>query len=146
MSNRIRIKEVEPEAYKVMYAFENYLATTKLTPIQHELIRIRTAQLNGCSYCINAHTRDARKLGETEQRLYALTAWRETPFFTEEEQAILAMTEEITLIHNGLSDATYEAAARLFDPQTLAQLIMAIIAINAWTRIGVSTRMTPPKN
>ena len=143
MSDRIRIKKASPDAYKAMMALESYLTTTRISPLHHELIRIRASQINGCAYCINIHTKDARKLGETEQRLYALGVWEETPFFTEEERAILALTEEVTLIHNKVSDAVYERAAKLFDEEYLAQLIMAIITINAWTRIGVSTRMSP---
>ena len=143
MSDRIRIKNASPAAYKAMMALENYLATTRISPLHHDLIRIRVAQINGCAYCVDLHTRTARALGETEQRIYALSVWEETPFFTEEERAILALTEEVTLIHNKVSDAVYERAARLFDEEYLAQVIMAIITINAWTRIGVSTRMSP---
>jgi alkylhydroperoxidase family enzyme len=89
------------------------------------------------------HTRDARKAGETEQRIYALNAWRETPFFTPEERALLALTEEVTLISNHVSDKTYEEAARLFDEQYLAQIILAIININGWNRIGIATALSP---
>ena len=143
MSNRIIIKEVDPEAYILMAAFEEYLSKINLTPIQKELIKIRASQINGCSFCINLHTQSARKLGETEQRIYALTAWRETPFFSEHERAILALTEEVTLIQHHVSDETYTKAASLFDQQSLAQLIMAIVAINAWNRIAISTNMMP---
>ncbi|MCW3465210.1 carboxymuconolactone decarboxylase family protein [Chitinophaga nivalis] len=144
MNKRIRIKQLQPEAYQVMFAFEKYLSETNLTPIQQELIRIRASQINGCAYCVNAHTKDARGLGETETRLYALPVWRETPFFTPEERALLALTEEVTNIqHGGVSEATYQDALQHFGEKTLAQLIMAIIAINAWNRIGVSTGMMP---
>jgi AhpD family alkylhydroperoxidase len=143
MNERIVIKEVDLEAYVLMYAFEKYLGKINLTPIQKELIKIRASQINGCSFCINLHTQSARKLGETEQRIYALTAWRETPFFNEHERAILALTEEVTLIQHHVSDETYNKAASLFDQQSLAQLIMAIVAINAWNRIAISTNMMP---
>jgi AhpD family alkylhydroperoxidase len=143
MSNRIVIKEVDPEAYILMAAFEKYLSKINLTPIQKELIKIRASQINGCSFCINLHTQDARKLGETEQRIYALTAWRETPFFSEQERAILALTEEVTLIQHHVSDETYTKAASLFDQKSLAQLIMAIAEINVWNRIAISTNMMP---
>ena len=143
MSNRIVIKQVDPEAYILMAAFEKYLSKINLTPIQKELIKIRASQINGCSFCINLHTQDARKLGETEQRIYALTAWRETPFFSEQERAILALTEEVTLIQHHVSNETYTKAASLFDQQSLAQLIMAIAAINVWNRIAISTNMMP---
>jgi alkylhydroperoxidase family enzyme len=89
------------------------------------------------------HTKDARKAGETEQRIYALTAWRETPFFSKEEQAILALTEEVTFISNRVSDETYTNAVRVLGEKYTAQVIMAIIAINAWNRIGVATNMAP---
>lgn len=89
------------------------------------------------------HSKDARKLGETEQRLYTLSAWRETPFFTEEEQAILALTEEVTLIHQQVSDATYDKAMSVLGEKRTADVIVAAIIINAWNRIGVSTHMQP---
>lgn len=143
MSKRIRIKEIEPAAYKPMMALESYMATTKIEKQHKELIKIRASQINGCTYCMDMHSREARRQGETEQRLFVLSNWRETDLFSEEEQAILAMTEEVTLLPRGVSDETYERAAKLFDEQYLAQLIMAIITINAWNRIGVSTRMIP---
>lgn len=143
MSDRIRIKNVSPAAYKAMMALENYLGASHVSQAHKDLIYIRASQINGCAYCINIHTKDARAHGETEQRIYALTAWEETSFFNEEEKAILALTEEITLIHGKVSDAVYAQAARLFSEEHLAQLIMTIISINAWNRIGVSTRMSP---
>ncbi|RPD39170.1 carboxymuconolactone decarboxylase family protein [Chitinophaga barathri] len=145
MSERIKIPKAAPAAYKAMQAFESYLETTRISPLHHELIRIRASQINGCAYCVDKHSRDARSRGETEQRIYALTVWRETPFFTEEEQAILAIVEEVTLIHQRLSDETYAKAAALFDEEYLAQIIMAAIIINAWNRIGVSTHMQPAR-
>ncbi|HEY5824378.1 MAG TPA: carboxymuconolactone decarboxylase family protein [Cyclobacteriaceae bacterium] len=144
METRINIGQTEPEAYKVLAGIDKYLQTTALDKQYRELIKIRASQINGCAYCINLHTKDARKLGETEQRIYLLSAWRETDLYTEEECSILALTEEITLISNGgVSNETYEKAARLFDANYLAQIIMAIIAINAWNRIGVTTHMKP---
>lgn len=144
MKNRINFGQTEPEAYKALFAIEKYMQTTKLTPIQKELIKIRASQINGCTYCINMHTKDARKYGETEQRIYLLNAWRETDLYTEEERSILALTEEITqLSHHGVSDETYDRAAELFDEHTLAQIIMAVVSINAWNRIGVTTRLQP---
>lgn len=143
MEQRFKMNEIEPEGYKVMQTFEKYLATTQLSKTHKELIKIRAAQINGCSYCVDLHTKEARKYGETEQRIYALTCWRETPFFTEEEQAILALTEEVTLIQNRLSDATYNNAINVLGEKYTAQVIMAIIAINGWTRIGVATNLAP---
>ncbi|WP_306568794.1 carboxymuconolactone decarboxylase family protein [Flavobacterium lindanitolerans] len=141
METRVNILKTAPEAYKAMMGLEKFLASTSLNPIHKELIKIRASQINGCAYCINMHTRDARKMGETEQRIYLLNAWRETELYTEEEQAILAMTEEITLIQNHLSKATYDNARRLFDEEYIAAIIMTITTINAWNRIAISTEM-----
>ena len=143
MSNRIKINVVDPAAYKAMLALEHYIESTGLTTKHKDLIKIRASQINGCTYCIDIHTRDARKAGETEQRIYGLTSWRETPYFDEQERSVLALTEDITLISNKVSDETYDNAAALFDEAYLAQLIMAIITINAWNRIGVSTKLEP---
>lgn len=143
MSKRINIYNLEPEAYKALRELEKYLAASKLNPLLKELIKIRASQINGCAYCINMHTRDARKLGETEQRIYALSAWWDTPYFTEEEQAVLALTEEVTRISNRVSDDTYNRAAKVLDEHALAQVIMAIIAINSWNRISITTRLEP---
>lgn len=146
MSNRVRIKVVEPDAYKAMFALEGYLAKSRVSREHKDLIKIRASQLNGCAYCIDMHTREARTHGETEQRIYALSAWDEVPFFTEEERAILALTEEVTKIAGRVSDATYERINKQFDEQYIAQLIMAIVTINAWNRIGVSTQLIPGKD
>lgn len=144
MSKRIVIKELEPKAYEAMFGLEKYLGTTNVEASLKELIKVRVSQINGCAFCINLHTIDARKMGETEQRIYALNAWRETPFFSERERAVLALAEEITYIHNGgVTEATYQRAANVFDEHTLAQIIMAIIIINAWNRIAISTHQQP---
>ncbi|WP_231460581.1 MULTISPECIES: carboxymuconolactone decarboxylase family protein [unclassified Pedobacter] len=140
MESRIDIQKTEPAAYQAMYALEKYLAGSKLTPIHKELIKMRASQINGCAFCLNMHSVDARKLGETEQRIYLLNAWKETNLFTEEEQAILALTEEVTLITNHVSDNTYNKAAKLFDQNYLSQIIMAIVTINAWNRIAITSR------
>ncbi|PSL47937.1 AhpD family alkylhydroperoxidase [Chitinophaga niastensis] len=140
MTERFLMKDVEPGAYSAMLALEKYLSTTGIAPLHKELIKIRASQLNGCAYCINMHTQEARKMGETEQRIYLLSAWREAPQFSEEERTILAMTEEITYIHQkGLTEETYQKAIQQFGKNGTAQLIMAINIINAWNRIGVST-------
>jgi len=140
MEDRINIQKVEPAAYQAMFGLEKYLSTSKLDPILLELIKMRTSQINGCAFCLNMHSADARKRGETEQRLYVLPAWRETKLFTEKEQAVLALTEEVTLISNHVSDATYNKAASLFDANELAQIIMAIVTINAWNRIAITSK------
>ena len=143
MKSRIKIPEADPQAYQAMITFAQYQNSTELSDIHKELIKIRASQINGCAYCIDMHTKDARKYGETEQRIYALNAWRETPYFTEEEQAILALTEEITLIQHQVSDSTYEKALELLGEKYLAQVILAIVTINAWNRIAISTGMQP---
>jgi AhpD family alkylhydroperoxidase len=145
MKQRIDIIATQPEAYKAMSALESYLKNSALSPIHKELIKIRASQINGCAFCINMHTADARKAGETEQRIYLVNAWRETDLFTEEEKAILALTEEVTLIQNHVSDETYVRAAALFDETYLSQIIMAIITINAWNRLAITGRKALPK-
>ena len=110
-----------------------------------ELIRIRASQLNGCGYCIDMHAKDARAVGETEQRLYALPAWRETPFFTDRERAALAFTESVTLLAAGhVPAADYDAVAAEFNPDEVAALVSLIVTINAWNAISVSTRAWVP--
>lgn len=144
MKNRIDIIAEEPAAYQAMSALENYLKASDLDPIHKELIKIRASQINGCAFCINMHTVDARKAGETEQRIYLLNAWRETDLFSEEERAILALTEEVTLIQHHVSDETYQRAAELFDSHYLAQVIMAIVTINSWNRIAITGQKKLP--
>jgi len=141
METRINIKKVEPAAYEAMYGLEKYISTTNINPILLELIKMRASQINGCAFCLNMHSKDARKIGETEQRLYLLNAWKETTLFTEEEKAVLALTEEVTLISNHVSDETYRNASSFFNEQDLARLIMAIITINAWNRIAIATKL-----
>ena len=116
-----------------------------IDPLLRELVRVRASQLNGCAYCIDMHTKDARAAGETEQRLYALPAWRETPFFTRKERAALALTENVTLMaRDHVPAAAYEAAAGELAPAEIAALLSLIIAINAWNAIGVTTRAWEP--
>lgn len=144
MSTRLNINKMNPAAYKAMLGLENYVNSTGLSHTHKDLIKIRASQINNCAYCLNMHTIDARKAGETEQRIYTLSAWRETPFFDEKEQAILALTEEMTVISNhGVSDATYSKAAALFEPLYLSEIMMCIITINAWNRIGVTCQLVP---
>jgi AhpD family alkylhydroperoxidase len=116
-----------------------------IDPRLRELVRIRASQLNGCAYCIDMHTKDARAIGETEQRLYALAAWAETPFFTERERAALAFTETVTLMaRDHVPAANYAAVAAWFSPGEIAALLALIIAINAWNTIGVTARSWTP--
>lgn len=145
MQTRFKMGKVQPAAYKAMDALDTYVGTTSIDKKHQELIRIRASQINGCAYCVNYHSGDARKLGETEQRLYLISVWREAPnVFSEEEQLLFAMTEEITLIHqHGLSEALYDKAIATFGEERTAQIIMVIITINAWNRIGVGLKMHP---
>lgn len=145
MNTRFKMGKVQPEAYKAMNELDKYIATTGINKLQLEMIKIRASQINGCAYCVNSHTQDARKYGETEQRIYLISVWPEaTNVFTEEEQLLLAITEQITLIHqHGLSNELYQKAIKLFGEEKTAQIIMAIITINAWNRIGVSLNMMP---
>jgi AhpD family alkylhydroperoxidase len=128
-----------------MMGLENYLKTTELNPIHKELIKIRASQINGCAYCLNMHTRDARALGETEQRIYVLNAWRETTsLYTPEERAILAITEEVTRIsEHGLTDKTYDEAEALLGRKYLSQVLMAAMVINTWNRLAISSKTQP---
>lgn len=121
------------------------LDQAQIDPQLRELLRIRVSQLNGCAYCIDMHTKDARAIGETEQRIYALAAWRETPFFTDRERAALAFAESVTLLADGhVPTADYDAVAAAFSAQEIAALVCLIVAINAWNTVGVSTRTWQP--
>jgi AhpD family alkylhydroperoxidase len=114
-------------------------------PRLRELVRIRASQLNGCAYCIDMHSKDARAIGETEQRLYALPAWKETPFFTDRERAALAFAEAVTLVaEDHVPSEAYEAVAEHFTPDEIAALVSLLVAINAWNAISVSTRAWVP--
>lgn len=116
-----------------------------IDPLLRELVRVRASQLNGCAYCIDMHTKDARAAGETEQRLYTLPAWRETPFYTDKERAALALTESITLAaQTHVPDDDFASAAKLFSEPELGALVSLIVTINAWNAIGVSTRAWLP--
>ncbi len=144
MNTRLNIATVQPEAYKAMYGLEKYLQTSKLSITEKDLIKIRASQINGCAFCINMHTKDARQHGETEQRIYLLNAWKETGLFSEEEKIILALTEEITHIsQGGVTESTYQQALQLFDETYVAQIIMMAVTINAWNRIAISTQLQP---
>ena len=143
MQARFNMAKTDPQAYKATMVFSQYLASTEVTPIHKELIKIRASQINGCAFCLNMHTKDARKMGETEQRIYALNAWRETRYFSEEERAILALTEEVTLINNHVSNETYSNAVQLLGELYTAQVIMTAIIINSWNRISIATNLEP---
>jgi len=142
METRINIHELEPKAFQAMLGLEGYITATDLDPSLKKIIKIRASQLNGCAYCIQMHTEQARKAGETEHRLYALAAWKESPLFSKLERVVLAVTEEITLISDrGLSKETYKKALVVLGENRLAQCIMQVVTINAWNRIAVSTNL-----
>ena len=144
MKTRFDLVKVEPAAYHAMMGVENYVRASGIDKTLLELIKTRASQINGCAFCIDMHTKDARHAGETEQRLYALSAWEETPFFTPHERAALALTEAVTLINNhGVPDAIYEEVSRHFSPEQIAKLLMAIVVINSWNRLSIATRVIP---
>ncbi|WP_099371349.1 carboxymuconolactone decarboxylase family protein [Sphingobacterium sp. 1.A.5] len=144
MNKRINIQDLEPKAYRGMLALESFLNSCGLSKTHLHLIKIRASQMNGCAYCINMHTQDALKDGETAARLFLLDAWRETESYSSEERIILAITEEVTFIHkHGLSDKTYDEAKKIFDDNYIAQIIMAVVTINGWNRIAISTLKLP---
>ena len=143
LTKRINVKDVTPDGYEAMMALENYIGSVKINPIQREMIKIRASQINGCAYCIDMHTEDARALGETEKRIYALSAWRESPLFTDEERAILAFTDEMAHISDkGVTEEIYDNLKKYFDDKTIAEIIMINVTINSWNRIAISTHST----
>lgn len=143
MEKRINISKTEPQAFKAMLGLEGYLANSEISKTIKELIKIRASQINGCAYCLTMHTKDAIKYGETAERIFLISTWHEAEsFFTEEEKVALKMTEEITLIsQNGLSEETYQKAKSVFSEKQIAEVIMAIVTINSWNRIALSTRL-----
>ncbi len=135
---------VAPDAMKAMLGLEKYVHGSGLEVKLYELVKTRASQINGCAYCLDMHTKDARRAGETEQRLYALPAWRETPFYTDRERAALEWTEALTLIStNHVSDELYAEVSKHFTEQELVALTMAIVAINGWNRLAISFRTEP---
>ncbi|MBS1681382.1 MAG: carboxymuconolactone decarboxylase family protein [Bacteroidetes bacterium] len=140
-NKRKSITETDPAAYQAMMALENYGKTCPLNQKLKELIKMRASQINGCAYCLDMHTEDALKLGESPRRIFALSVWHESHLFTEEERALLQLTEEVTKIsEKGVADDTYNKVLSLFGEKLTAQIIMLIVTINAWNRIAVSTR------
>jgi AhpD family alkylhydroperoxidase len=146
MKSRMSIKAAEPAIYQAMAEADKRVKAFDLDPKWKELIRVRVSQINGCGYCINDHTKDALKIGETAQRLFALSAWWETPFFTEEEQAILRLAEEVTRIsEHGVSDDVFGAALKVLGEKKVAQVIFTAVTINSWNRIAISSHMVAEK-
>lgn len=142
MTKRISIKDIEPNAYKAMLELEKYMKTADISISLRELIKIRASQINGCSYCVDMHTEDAVKEGESTRRIFALSVWKESHLFTEEERAVLQLTEEVTRIaKHGVANETYANVIKFFGEKVLAQIIMQIVVINSWNRIAVATKM-----
>ena len=148
MTERFKMGIVLPDSYKALYGPDAIIRSSGIPTLQQEMIKIRASQINGCAYCVNLHAKAARKLGETEERIYLMSVWRESPnIFSDEEQLLLEMVEEITLIHqHGLSDRLYEKAISLWGEERTARVMMAIININSWNRIGVGTKLHPDKS
>lgn len=146
MKKRINFSVVQPGAYTAMDALDKFVEASTVNKHSIELIKIRASQINGCAYCVDMHSHDALKQGESLQRVLLISAWKEAGnIFSEEERLLFKMTEEITLIHqHGLSDESYAKSIEVFGEEQTAQIIMIIITINAWTRIGVAAEMTPP--
>ena len=141
---RFDLTAAEPKAYAGLMAMHKQLSQSGLSLTHWDLINVRVSQLNGCAYCLMTHAQEARDHGETEQRLRALPAWREAPYFTAEERAILAFAEEVTLLpQHHVADAVYEEAARLLGQNYLAQVLLAAVAMNAWNRLGIAQRKVP---
>jgi AhpD family alkylhydroperoxidase len=144
MEQRLDYAKASREAYRAMRALESYVRSSGLESSLLELVKVRSSQINGCAFCIDMHTKDARAAGETEQRLYALSAWNETPFFTERERAALAWTESLTRVADThVPDDVYELARRHFNEKEIVDLTLAIVAINGWNRLSVGFRTEP---
>ena len=144
MKPRMEYQKVAPGVSQAMSGLERTIHESGLEPSLLELVKTRASQINGCAFCLDMHTKDARARGETEQRLYALSAWRETPFYTERERAALAWTEAVTLVsETRIPDDVYELARGQFNEQELAYLTLAVIAINGWNRLAISFRTVP---
>ncbi|WP_433466071.1 carboxymuconolactone decarboxylase family protein [Spirillospora sp. CA-128828] len=143
MQARMSVLKPAADGYKAMLALEAYINASGVPHRLLDLIRLRVSQINGCAYCVNMHARDAKKAGETDERLWSVAAWRESPFYTDEERAALALAEAATRIGDnpdGVPDDVWNDAADHYDEESLAALVMTIAAINAWNRINVTLR------
>lgn len=144
MKPRLEFGKVVPNAYQAMLQLHGYHGRSELDPKLLELVKMRASQINGCAFCIDMHSKDASAVGETEQRLYALNAWRETPFYTEKERAALAWTEALTLVsETHVPDHVYEEVSGHFSEKELVDLTMSIVEINGWNRLAVGFRTVP---
>ena len=143
MKERLDYAAISPEGVESVRALERHVRRSPLDRRLVELVKIRASQLNGCAYCLDMHTKDARALGETEQRLYTLSAWRETPFFDERERAALAWTEAVTKVGDGIEDALYASVREHFSEPEIVDLTFAVVAINGWNRLSVAFGRVP---
>jgi AhpD family alkylhydroperoxidase len=144
MKQRINLAEAGQGALKAMLGLSGYLSKSGPEKSLLELLYFRVSQINGCAYCLDMHSKDLRAAGETEQRLYLLDAWRESPFYTERERAALAWAEAVTLVTEGhVPDEVYEEARAQFGEDELANLTLAVVAINGWNRLNIAFRMEP---
>jgi AhpD family alkylhydroperoxidase len=144
MQQRIDVTKVSPAAFKAVAALQAFVDQSGLDPKLRELVKIRASQINGCAYCLAMHTREARKIGETDERMHLLDAWREAPVFTARERAALAWTEALTLIAQGHApDDVYDQLRKQFSEKEIVDLTAAVCAINTWNRIAISFRATP---
>ncbi|MCC6428203.1 MAG: carboxymuconolactone decarboxylase family protein [Phycisphaerales bacterium] len=141
MKTRIDYHTASPEGRQAMLGLENYVRQCGLEHSLLELVKMRASQINGCAYCLDMHAKDARAAGESEQRLYGLSAWREAPFYTDRERAALAWAEGVTLVHQDhVPDALYGRAREHFSEKELVDLTLAVVAINGWNRLAVAFR------
>ena len=144
MQPRIGYNKIDPQAVQALMGLGNYVDGCQLERSLLDLVLVRASQINRCAYCLDMHTKDARASGETEQRLYGLNAWRETPLYSDRERAALAWTEAVTLLtESGVPDDVYEQVREQFDEQEIIKLTMAVITINSWNRLNVSLRTVP---
>jgi AhpD family alkylhydroperoxidase len=144
MQPRIDTARVSQDAYKAMLDLQSYVNSTALEPVLHELVKIRASQINGCAFCLHMHTRDARKAGESQERLDLIGAWREAPVYSSRERAALAWTEAVTRVADThVPDDVYDMARAEFSERELVDLTMAVVAINGWNRLMVAFRIPP---
>ena len=145
MTQRLNYTQASPDGFKAMLALQQHVENSGLEHPLLELVKMRASQINGCAYCLDMHSKDARAAGETEQRLYLLDAWREAPFYSERERAALAWTEALTSIANTheVTDALYAEVRKQFSDKELVDLSFAIIAINGWNRLAIPFRSEP---
>lgn len=144
MEMRFNYRKTNPEVYETMLKLEGFIKSTGLDPVLYELIKIRASQINGCSFCLDMHTKDLRKMGESEQRINLISVWREVPFFTAKEKVVLELTEAVTQISKeSVPQSLYEKSKEYFSENEYLTLIMAINTINCWNRIAISVGMFP---